>query len=341
MINPSIFDFQIALQAEKGTGADAPSHYLYCLSGSDVKADPEVVTVAIGEASRVSDGISFIAGAPVAGNLVIVAQDDMLPLVQLLCLGDLDTSGTGDPYAHAGTINQTGGVPYFTLFKHVDDLYEKFIDCKVNTFRFETSAEGEGQLLKVTLGIVGIGLPTYEEEWASPATAEDKDKIFLWHYGANSWSVDSTAVAGISEFILEGNNNLATVPGEDKTGYALAEQKGDITCSTRLVVEDLERYLTYMYGSSSPSASTEMTLDSIPTGQFSCKLERVAASPGPERSFAVSIPELTYAVGEPPAITPDPSGAPIYQTLGGLVTGDDPKITITTKNGTDTYELGS
>lgn len=341
LLLPSAYDFQIALQEEKGIPASAPTHFLKCLDGSDIKADPEPVTIKTGEGKRMNDGISYIAGAPVAGSLIIVCQDDMLPLTTYLAGGTLETSGGADPYTHTGKVNQTGGVPYATVFKHVGPLYEIFPDCKVNTWRYETASDGENQILKLTLGVVGIGLPTKESAWAVPAVAEDSDHIFLWHKGAGAWVIDGDTVAGISQWILEGNNNLETVPGETKTGYDLAEGECDVTCISRLVVEDLARYYSYMYGSETPADGTPLNLDAIPVGSFAGKLTRVGAAPGPERSFAVSIPELTYAVGEPPAITGNTKGTPIYHSLAGRATGADPKISMVTKNGVASYDLPS
>jgi hypothetical protein len=338
MFQPSAWDFQLALQADRDTPATAPEFFANTLEGSDISVNPEVVTVKTGEGSRCSDGISFIAGAPVGGKLIIVGHDNILPFLTYLSYGSLAKSGVGDPFSWAGTINQSGGVPFFTGFKHVGDLYEIYPCLKVNTFAFETASDGENQLLKVTLDVVGIGLPSYENAWALPAAKEDAGHIFTWSMGASEWKVDGTTVAGISSFALNGNNNLTTVPGELKTGYDLSEGDHESVVTTRLVVEDLERYLQYMYGDSTPTPGAHMDLDTLQTGSFAGKLTRVAASPGPERSFAVAVPDLIYAAGEPPRIQGQ-RGGPLYHTLGGRAQGTNPKITVTTKNGVAAYDL--
>ncbi len=335
---PSAYDYQIALQSAKGTPATNPSNFLLCLDGSDISADPEIVTIKTGEGTRMADGISFVAGAPVAGNLICVCQDNMLPLLLIAGMGNMVVSGGTDPYSHTATVAQSAGVPYITVFKHVSGHYEVFPDCKLNTLRLETSHDGENQIMRATLGIMGIGLPIFRTaEPAIPATAEDKDHIFSWSQAAGTWEIDSETIAGISEFILEINNNLAMVPGETKTGYMLWEQLCEVSATSRLVIEDWARYNNFMYGSDEPTDETELSVDAVPTGSLAVTFTRVAAAPGPERSFSVAIPELRYALGDKPKVVGDPKGEPIYQSMGGLAIGTDPKITCVVKNGVASY----
>lgn len=342
MLNPSKYGFGLALQSAKGEAAAVPTYFLRCLEGSDIRVTPEPVTELIGEGTRMVEGISFIAGADVGGSLIILAQDEVLPVLNYLCLGEhKDLPVVSGAYPHVATVNLDEGVQYCTVFKQADKLYEVYPDVKVDTFRFETEQEGRGQLLRYTLGVVGIGLPkTYSKtpfEWPE---AESKKNLFMWHFGASRWQVDDVDVAGISQWFLEGDNNLTVVPGELRTGYALAEGHVEIVCSARLVVEDLKRYNKYMYGVEAPEAGTPMTLDEIPTGAFKAKLVRPTGT-NPERSYEVVIPKLEYAVGDAPTIVPDPTGAPVFQTLGGRVvkpdSGDHIKVTVV--NGVEKYDF--
>jgi hypothetical protein len=103
-------------------------------------------------------------------------------------------------------------------------------------------------------------------------------------------------------------------------------------------MQDLSHYNKFMYGSDEPDDDTSLSPD-IPTGSFSTKFTRVATAPGPERSVAVATPDLSYAMGEAPKVTGDPTGAPQYVTLAGIAQGTDPKVSVVVKNGEADYNI--
>jgi Phage tail tube protein len=335
VIRSNAYDFMVGIQAGGlGVPATNPTHFLKCLAGSDMSPATTIANQRTGEGTRASDGISFVSGVSAGGTLNVVAQYKDLPELLYLSHGAVATTGSVDPYSHAGTINQAGALPYFTIFKHVDALYEVYPDCKMEDFALDVASAN--RLLIAKCQITSIGETMFKVAApATPAVAEPSTDRYNWDQAKGTWVVDGVTVAFISLFGYHVKNNLQVVLGESLTGYALQEGPSDPEISAGLQVIDLTRYLKAVYGSATPADATHIQ-PVIPTGSFAAKFTAVAASPGPERSYQIAATAVEYR-SKTPTIVADPSGKIQELTMVGRCVGTDPKVTHTVKNGTATY----
>lgn len=330
-VQSNAFDFQFGFQASKGTPAANPTYYCRALAGSTLESTRAWSKVMTGEGKRVPDGMAFANQVTVAGSLKVAAQEKTLAAFLYGALGTDNVTGAGDPYAHAMTINQTGSLPYITIWKHIGTKYEVYSDCKIDKLTVTVSATGDTRMVTIQADIKGIGIPLSKTSGPGTPATDEGSTAYLWDYGTGAWKIDTVTTANISEMILTITNAVDAVPGESIVAYAAVEKVGEVQISSKQWAEDLTRYNTIKYGVSSPIDGAALSTV-VPTGAFECTLTKVAASPGPERSVKISVPSTRYTVADPP-LNPDPTGAPIYYTIAGYAIGADPKITATVKCG--------
>lgn len=347
LIPTNAFKFLIAPQDDLLASTDPiPSisdfYWLAAVDGSDISPDRTITKRKTGEGKRMNDGHAVVSGMGAAGTIEAIAQDKMLGLLFWAALGSDDVTGAADPYAHAATPNQTGGLPYLTVIKHVGDLWEAYPNCKINELTLRVASEGDSHIMTVSLGLMGVGVVRYlDGDPIDPDTPEvvKEEGEFTWNQALGTWEVDGELIASISDFTVTIRNNLIRVPGEGLAGYALAEGELEIEAASTVTVEDLGRYLTTVYGTDAPSDGDEAQ-PIIPVGSFAATFTRVAAEVGPpavaERSFEIDIPELRYEA-EAPRVEGNTEGRPLELAMAGLAVGDDPKATFTTTNGVAAY----
>lgn len=330
---PNAYDFQVAKQTDKATPATNPAYWLRCLSGSKLKPARNLSTAMDGAGTRANDGVAFVSGVAAGGTLNMMVNEKMLGFWLWAALGTDTVTGAADPYSHALTINQTGALPYLSVFAHNGPLRELYSAGKVDKLTLSVAGEGDNRLAKVSVDLKFIGAPLFKTGAPAVPSVSEGDVVYLWDHAKSAWVIDSVACAFISEYILEINNNLAVVPGDDIVGYELVEQLCTVTTTTKTYAADAAKYNKMVYGAASPTDGTGVSTD-IQTGAFATKFTRVAGAT--ERSCAIAIPSVRYSVGDPD-YDPDPTGAPIQSTVAGIAIGTDPKITCTVKNGVATY----
>jgi len=141
-------------------------------------------------------------------------------------------------------------------------------------------------------------------------------------------------IGSVREFSLRVTRGFEVWNGACITPYDVVEGHGEIEASFTVLLdnEGLRFYKKLMYGTPEPATSAEV-VSSILSGSLYSKFTAVAASPGPERSVAVTIPTLQYTaddIGD--AVAGDPAGAAGAMTINGYARGTDPKCTITVLN---------
>ncbi len=347
LIPTNAFKFLIAPQDALLASEDAiPTidkfYWLAAVDGSDISSDRTITKRKTGEGKRMNDGHAVVSGMGAGGTIEAIAQDKMLGLLFWAALGSDDVTGTTDPFAHAATPNQTGGLPYLTVIKHVGDLWEAYPNCKINELTLRVACEGDAHIMTVSMGLMGVGVVRYlDGDPISSVTpeVEKEDGEYTWNQALGTWEVDGSLIASIADFTVTIRNNLIRVCGEGLAGYALAEGELEIEAASTVTVEDLDRYLETVYGTTSPGDGDEAQ-PIIPVGSFAATFTRVAGETGPpavlERSFEVDIPELRYEA-ETPRVEGNTEGRPLQLAMAGLATGDDPKATFTTTNGVEEY----
>lgn len=351
MIPTNAFKFLIAPQADLLASSDPipdidEFYWLAAVDGSDISPERTIAKRKTGEGVRMNDGVAAVNGMGSKGTIEAIVQDKMAGLLFWAALGTDQVTGTADPYKHAVTPNQTGGIPYLTVIKHVGPLWEAYPNCKINTLTLKVASEGDAHIMTLAAELMGAGVVRYMDgDPIDPVTPEVTKELgqYTWNQALGTWTVDGESVASISEFTLTIRNNLTRVPGEGLAGYALAEGPLEIEASSTVTVEDIDRYLSVVYGTTTPGDGDEAQ-PIIPIGSFAAKFTRVAAVTGPlavaERSIEIDIDELRYEA-EAPRIQGSTDGKPLEIALAGLATGADPKAKINVTNGVDTYVVST
>lgn len=329
MVAANRADIAFALQTAKGAAASASVYRTYMTGGrqpgqSRTQEDFEETT-----GDRMRSG-SYVSGAHVEGNPVIFAMPKSLAAILYAVLGGIVTSGASDPYLH--TLTPASTLPYLTFWRWLGDLlFEKSVDCKIT----QVVIHGEsGKPITITATIQGLS-PTSQTAHETTVAVEAAQR-FMHYDGAGALQVEGTAVAHIRSFDLTINNNGQIIPGDALTPYDVAETLLEVTLRTTQLVVAASLWNRIHYGSASPSANTVPSPDPLvlagsPAG-IDFKWTRVAASPGPERSFEILIPNV---VAMPFDIEPATGPEPLTQevTYKAYQPSSGASITAKVKNG--------
>ena len=328
--------FMFAFQTEKDTAAAAPLYYLRLLDGSEFGPDREVQVKRTAEAGRANDGVAVVGSMGSGGTLNFVAQPTALPAVIGGSIGDIETTGSTDPYSHACSPDQTGALPWITGWVKIGDVRMQIINLKANSLSLAVSSDD--RLVAGTWELMGAGKVTYQDDDPdTPATAEAIADLFAWSMAKGAWKLDGATVGYIKKLETVIRNNLVGIPGEDVFFYDIQEGVQDNEYSATTTIVDASRYNTMVFGTATPADDAEVS-GSITEGSFEAKFT-LATTPA-ERSLAIKVTKSQYR-NPLPKLKIDPEGRPQDLVLTARCIGTDPKITYTIKNGTDSYAIGT
>lgn len=337
MPSQSIYDLAIAKQTAKGTAATTATYRLRVAGGTPMPSRTINDLEETGTTRLRAQ--TFIASVGVEGTPETFVRLPSLGLILYLAMGAKSVSGASDPYSHTETL--ANAQPYFTCWRMVGDLlYEKFIDCKINSLTLTSEA---GAPVRASFAITGIKsqsitLTTFTTE-AAVGTLDDGDP--LMHYdGSGAFLVEGAAVSSIERIVLNMNNNNSLQQGDSVTAYDVSDGMRDISVETTQALDEVAMYNRFHYGTASPTTGTNPYTDVITltgTNGIDFLWTQVAAAPGPERSLRLQIPKLQVASvsGYEPGTGGDPlKRASTYKVLSPT---SGSAVTAVVKNGVATY----
>lgn len=324
-----------AFQEEKDTAAAAPLYYLRLLDGSEIGPDREVQVKRTAESGRANDGVAVVGSMGSGGTLNFVCQPVALPALLGAALGDISTAGGTDPYTHTCQPDQTGTLPWLTVWAKIGEVRMQIINLKVNTLSLTVSSDD--RLVAGAMELMGAGKVTYQDaDPAVPATAEAIANLFAWSMAKGAWTVDGATVGYVKKLECFVRNNLVGIPGEDVFFYDIQEGVQDNEYSATTTIVDASRYNTMVFGTATPADDAEVS-GTITEGSLAVKFTLAAA---PERSLAINVTKSQYR-NPLPKLKIDPEGRPQDLVLTARCIGTDPKITYVVKNGAVSYAIGT
>lgn len=329
MVAGNIADLAFAKQTAKGAVAAAGVHRIY-LAGGGLRPLRDSADLEETSSGRLRNE-AYLKQVRAEGSPEAYVRPDMIAAILYGAMGTIVTTGVADPYTHTLTLAATH--PWFTFWRMLTTLNERFADCKIGEV---TLAGQAGQPLRITFQVLGLS-PAYKT--AAETTEEVEVTDTIMHYdGSGALMVEGVAVSSIESFTLKIGAGLAVQQGDSQTPYDVTEGMREVTLDTVQTIQDWALYNRLHYGSATPAdlaapVKNVLELGGSPAGiQFTWT--RVAAAPGPERSLRVSLPRVTLATFS--GDEPNTSGEPLKQTVNyrayqpsGAVSG----VTAVVKNG--------
>lgn len=301
-ISSRIGNIAIQTQSGKGVaGTGTPPSAKYRLAAQPSLAPVKEVGRLVWTDSGRDPGPAFTSRLAVAGDFQVYAHPAGLALLFKIALGANADSGAG-PFTH--TITPANDVFYVTIWRMVGNVvFEKFVDCKVNTLRLEGEA---GQPLKVTLSVEGITATFEPSEVTGTALA---DMPYLYPEGSAALKVDTVA-RPLSRISLEIGNGISSYQADDYKPADVDPGAREITLSygTRFTgATAFPDYRTFYYGSAGGTVQSPL----LGTHAIDFTWTRDANT-----TLQILIPQYTYAALP---VNADPGGDPIEIEVTGTV----------------------
>lgn len=295
----------IAKQSAKGSAASTVANKIP-FSGGSVDVTREVANLSETDASR-DQGISYVSRTGVEGSPEAYVRDSYAHTLLTAALG-LDTKTGTTNFTH--TITPTNDLGYYTIFRNQSDvLYEQFTDCFVS----ELTIKGEaGTPLTVSANIMGL-TPTRSasEPTATSSATVANDSCYNYNDAAVilNGTADATGIVTgttsslIRSFELQITNGVNVQQTDDVVPYDVVPGIREINLSFDLILENLDEYNKFFYGSSTGTAASS----SIYTTPVNFTFTK-----GTNNSIAFNIPSLAY---EAFPVQPNPNGDPIVVSV--------------------------
>lgn len=282
-----------AKQTGKGTGATTPKFKCFFRAAPSLGPVKEVGRLPMTDSGR-DQGKAFTSGFRVEGDAPIYLHPDGAALLFAAALGTNADSGLSPNFTHVAT--PASDMMWLTVWKMAaNSVFEKYVDCKINTLTIESSA---GNPVAVTLGIIGRRSTFEASEVAGTALASDpyvhmegegRIKIggVAFPIDAYTWSLDN----GGSGYQADGYGLEDVDPG----GRTVASSFG-----MRFTNPTTEpKYREHFYGS---DAGTELSPVRVVR---SLDIEYLRDA---NTSVKLETPEIVYTAVP---VQPDPGGDPI------------------------------
>lgn len=297
-ISSRIGTFGIAKQTVKGTAAAAPKHKLEFAGQPSLMPLKERARFATTDAGR-DPGDGYTSRLGVEGEVPLYAHFDALATLCYLALGSNADTGIGPDYTHTGT--PADDLPWFTCWRQVgNQLFEKFVDCKLNRLALESQAGGP---LMATLGIVGISAAF---EASEPVLAALAQSSALLHPEAKGLIKLDTVAQPVDRFSFEITNNLSAWQADDYFPQDIDPGGRELALSLGVRFTGataFPKYREFFYGGDAGVALSPVV------GVHAFEIEFLKAA---NKSLKIALPQVTYA-GVP--VQPDPAGDPIHIDL--------------------------
>jgi hypothetical protein len=276
-ISSGIGHYLIGIQSAKGAVATTFRKYR---AAGDANFSPikEVARYSMTDAGR-DRGDAYVSGIRVEGDLPVYLHFDGAALLAYGAMGANADSGAVN-FTH--TITPADDLPWLTVFRMVGNVIEeRYIDCKINTFRLESSAGGTPI---VTLGLLGL-VPSWLTLPASTAVVGDPYK----HYEAKDLIKIATVAQRIHTLTFEVVNNINWYQADDFLGSDLDIGGREINFSFGLHFTGPTaepKYREFLYGGDAGVAAVAAIQEKAIEFEFVRNVNT---------GFKVAMPEVAYA----------------------------------------------
>lgn len=271
------------------------------------------------DASR-DQGVSFVQNESAGGSPEFYARDDSLGFWLWAALGADAVTGTTN-FVH--TITPSNTLPYLTTWRDVSDqLFEQFLDCKVNSLAIATSA---GQPLTATANIMGIKGTRLTSDPSTSAVIPISS-AYVYNYNNATVTVSGGATALVDSFSLSIDNGVSSQQTDDVVLYDVVEGKRAVTLDFDLIFSSLNEYNAFHYGSTSGTVVSPTIYTTSADFQF---------DNGANNQIKFTLPSIAYT--EFP-VDLDPGGNPIKVAVKAVAQrSGSPIVTATIKNQVAVY----
>lgn len=314
----------IAKQTAKGAAAAVPTVKFKLSAAPSVMPVKEIGRYVMTDIGR-DPGPAYTSRLGVSGDFQVYLHFDGFALLAYLALGSNADSGAGPDYTHTAT--PANDLPYCTVWRMVGNvIFEKFVDCKVNSLRVESAA---GSPATATVSIEGIAANA--DVWqAADTVAASLESNGLLHMEAFGKFLLGGAAARLSRYSFEVTNGASAYQTDNYTSDEIDVSGREVTVSFALRFTGptaKPSYRAFFYGSDAGLAlSPILSTDTL-------NVEYVRAA---NKSVKIDTPQITYAAIP---VNADPGGDPIEVEVSTTVekpAGATPIVTITTKDQTAT-----
>lgn len=324
MVAGNVADMRWNFQAAKGSAA-ATSAYAAFLAGGDLVRPQRTIEPfeeSTGQQMRLAHYVSQALGAGVPE--FFVPPKAMASLLYGV-LGDVQTSGAGDPWTHA--IKWAATRPWLTMWSHLGGgLFRENRDCRVDQLVITGEAS---RPLRVAATITALD-PRFSTAAETTAVIEATDRV-LYYDGKGALLFEGAAVKFLG-FTLTIDRTPEIIYADDL--LPIADEEGlfvvDLTLNRLWADAALDN--RFHFASATPADHTAavkdiLTLAGSPAG-VDFKFTRAT---GPERSLRVQCPTLQMREIEAPQNT-DGTALREALTLSSYDDGSTEPITATVLN---------
>jgi hypothetical protein len=333
MVAGNIADLSIGIQSTAGTAAATPLARCY-LMGGGFGPMRDVADVEETSASRLRN-TAYVQNVRAEGSPQFAVRPGFIPVLLYGAMGTKAVSGAGDPYTHTITLAATQ--PYLTFWRTLGTLFERFIDVKVASLNFESTAGG---VLAVTAELLGLS-PSFQSTANTTATPETTNTFV--HADLNGqFLVETVAVSRIRRVAVNIATGAQIAYGDKVTGDAVEEGMQEITIETEQVISNFADWNRYHYGTATPANNAVPIQDPVELAGTGVdvkwsKRNSAGAVATPERSLQFTATRLQIAAIE--GQDPNTNGDPLARTVRYKVyqPSSGSGLTAIVKNATASY----
>lgn len=278
-----------------------------------------------------------IKNAHLEGEITILAHQELLPLLFYHAMGELDTTGGGDPYTHVATMADSIPTVGMTVYSLVGDSWEKYIDTHIQRMVVR-GASGEQVTVALTLQSGSItsdaAAPTYSVDDIVP-----RYKYIGSVLKAKAVGASPTAMTNVDSFEVTIDRNFEVIYGTCLTPSLMVPER-IVEASMGLRYDDAQQGWDFYLNSISGDTSSPATpSQDVALGSFDVTYGRHPESV--THSFQIQSGDGStgadcwdYDVTRP---TADPAGGSLAMDVAGRCVTDasgTEELTVTIINAT-------
>lgn len=329
----NVADLGFAIQPAKGVPADPSDAFLMFLAGGTMVGSTGTDNPFEETTGSRTRSDRYVSERHVEGAPEFFVTPRTIGALLFAVLGDILTTGSGDPYTHLITNAMTR--PWLTFWRRQSDLrIERSVDCKIDSLVLS----GESGLpLRAAANVQGLSA-TPGDPLPPEVLPDTLDRIIYYH-GEGRLKIEDAPVRSIRTFALTLPNNGELIPGDSLTPIDISEGVFEPTLSITRLAESSAMLNRKWYGSDDPAGDAKLTTEVLRlVDGVDFTFMTKAAVPGPERSLRILLPEVTV---QPYDVQPDTGSTPLTEefTLDALDNGSDPVISATVVNNVAAYDV--